>query len=403
MKKEGFEVSTQGIYVFEKHEVPKEFNNIKFSETDLELLRRGECTRVHKFVLDNQNQEESQYLPQGKFQLFRTAEGEIKFNILPMCEKLNIPKKIMDKELNPEEIERLKGGEFIQIKDKKTKINFYVQVDPELNMIVVKSEKTLNIPNEMLGYKFTDIEKEKLANSELLPERIYRNKDGKYLMAQITFSEDRKSIIFKNVTELSKSKAEELIPKVNTESHKLEGIVSTGIGLIDTLIQKPIEQAVKDREFQNINRNNYSDTELSKIPALIKENGYSNDEKNLLISILDKETKDVIARLNPSGKSEEKKISDKAELLGVKPNIEKSEIEKKQEKVVSGKAELLGDKPNMEQRIGRGQRQGNRNEKKELEGYVFQKGLFIKEEITQHKSVNGKDQKDKKPSKGMEI
>jgi len=268
MSKSPNELNLAPNYTFSKEETPKRFNNIIFDDNDLEALRTGNTTKMHQYVLDNKSGDETQYLPKGKFQLFKDDEGEVTIKIIPFCEKLEIPKKLLGKELSQEEVKRLEDGDFVQIKDQRTNENFYVQVDKEVNMVVIKSEKTLGIPNQMLGYTLSDGEKEKLANNELLPERIYKDSKGNYMMAQVTFSEDRKSVIFKNVTELTEKKAKELIPKVNSQVNVLKNAAFAATEIInaDPLLKNEVATKKTETSLEIIKQENQGQVKTKILP-----------------------------------------------------------------------------------------------------------------------------------------
>lgn len=88
----------------------------------------------------------------------------------------------------------------------------FVQVDKDLNSVIVRSEKELSIPAKIGERELTTADKYLLVNGYSLDNMIIHNEEG-YFIADISWTDDKKGIVFKNMQSIPEAKAKELLDK----------------------------------------------------------------------------------------------------------------------------------------------------------------------------------------------
>lgn len=181
---------------FKDSEIPHEIFGVKLSIEDREALASGKSTSL----LENMDMEDGS-VKDGKVSLVRnkkTDEVELCFNFKKT--KIAIPEQIENYKLSQDQQEDLINGKTVLIKYNNQ--DRYLKIDNDLNIITVKSDKEIGIPQLIGGYKLTDTDKEKLANKEKLTPRVFEGK-GRYFIASISITEDGKGLTFSSIKEIS--------------------------------------------------------------------------------------------------------------------------------------------------------------------------------------------------------
>lgn len=140
-------------------------------------------------------------------------------------EALIIPDSILGHKLSQKEKDDLLHGDIINISNKKNS-DIYLQVDRDLNMVVVRTNKELQIPNvigrtgDYPGYELTSADKFLLANGKSLENKLIGSENG-FFIANVSLAADKKGIAFSNIQMITASKAQEIIK--NMEQQKTPG------------------------------------------------------------------------------------------------------------------------------------------------------------------------------------
>lgn len=127
------------LKLYDKKEIPSKVLGQELSEKQVALLCRGEIVTLSGISLDGQEKRDIGI----KMQSFLDENKEVKKGLMFSIKSkvLEIPDKILDHPLSPEEKQTLKQGEFVGIvKDEK---NFLVSVNQKTNSVVV------NVPAEL--------------------------------------------------------------------------------------------------------------------------------------------------------------------------------------------------------------------------------------------------------------
>lgn len=123
-------------------------------------------------------------------------------------ERLEIPNEVLGHKLTDKEKQDLMNGERVQINGKKG--NVYLEIDSDLNSIIVLSEKELSIPDRIGGYELSNADKYLLANGYSLDNKLLKDGNG-YFIADISLTPDKHGISFGNMQSVPSHKAQELL------------------------------------------------------------------------------------------------------------------------------------------------------------------------------------------------
>ena len=157
----------------------------------------------------------------AKIHLSRLSNGEVIANYFFQKETLFIPDRIGNHVLSKVEKQSLKEGQTIQFKNDKGE-NTYVQIDKELNGIIVKGDRELDIPkvigqNQKFGYEgyvLTDQDRLDLANKKILSPKVLCGEFG-YFLAGFGMANDNKGYVFIDYQTIPSNKVTEYIEKYN--------------------------------------------------------------------------------------------------------------------------------------------------------------------------------------------
>lgn len=135
-------------------------------------------------------------------------------------ERLEIPNEVLGHKLTDKEKQDLMNGERVQINGKKG--NVYLEIDSDLNSIIVLSEKELSIPDRIGGYELSNADKYLLANGYSLDNKLLKDGNG-YFIADISLTPDKHGISFGNMQSVPSHKAQELLKGTHlTEGQTLD-------------------------------------------------------------------------------------------------------------------------------------------------------------------------------------
>jgi hypothetical protein len=228
----------------------------KFTEDDISKIEKSLNIKLtdsnKKILMDGGLSEMVDYNSHpSKLRLTRNHKDECVVLVNKKKEHLEIPDVLEGKKLSKGDKAKLAEGEMVSIGK-----NMFVQIDKELNSIIIRSSKELNIPNvignykKYPGYTLTTEDKELLANGEPLAPKVLRGKEG-YFLTTFSLTPDKKGIVFTDSVHLSDSEAQEYIKKYNSNDF------SPKVGAPE-LEAKPIQEQTHDQE-------------QDRMPAEIKE------------------------------------------------------------------------------------------------------------------------------------
>ncbi|RRD72448.1 hypothetical protein [Tannerella forsythia] len=149
----------------------------------------------------------------GKQAKVRLTENGI--SVFYKKETLVIPDSILGRRLTEDNKNELLQGKIVLVG--KEKDNIFLQVDRELNAVIVRTNKELAVPNvigrgmDYSGRELTLADKALLANGYSLDNQLIQTKEGHFIMADVSLTEDMRGIQFANIQQLSKEEAFGLI------------------------------------------------------------------------------------------------------------------------------------------------------------------------------------------------
>lgn len=208
-----------------------------------------------------------------------TGNPHIVFNFKE--QNLNIPNKILDKELTEEDKKALLNGKTILHPKSNTGPWVGIQIDKELNKVVLKSEKQLGIIKEINGYKLSLDEQKELFDTKTLGTKVfYDKKRDIHYSASIQIGADGKTIEFLNPTQLSKEEAKELENKLNAKENLVLQSLSDSTIITNDQDKKPtIVESIADSKITSIQQTVTEKKEMSEI-----------DKTKLISDLLSKQT-----------------------------------------------------------------------------------------------------------------
>lgn len=208
-------------YTFSREEVDavEKALGITLSDRNKDLLQDNRYSEMIDDVPDPGNK--SLKRP-AKIHLSRLDNGEVIANYFFQKETLFIPDRIGNHLLSKDEKQCLKEGQTIQFKNNRGE-NTYVQIDKELNGIIVKGDRELDIPkvigqNQKYGYDgyvLTNQDQIDLANKKILSPKVLCGEFG-YFLSSFGMSNDNKGYVFIDYQTIPSDKVAEYIEKYNS-------------------------------------------------------------------------------------------------------------------------------------------------------------------------------------------
>jgi len=198
--------------IFDINRIPNEFYGITFTETERNMLAKGLTSFYHEgFVKDNE-------VFNGKIWLSE-EDNQILVNVKKRDNILFIPEEIDGYKLTNDDINKLKNGEFLKIPNGLT-----VGIDHDLNCITISSGIPMaNVIEDRLkefgkysisGYELSKEEINTLINGGTIGPKVFVE-NNEYFISKLSFSIDGMGLTYHDSFEISNSKAQELIPKIN--------------------------------------------------------------------------------------------------------------------------------------------------------------------------------------------
>lgn len=281
--------------------------DVSFTPADREALLQGRYTSLIDDLSDGQSQ------CSGKIRLEKDVRTkEIRVNFYFRKEALFIPDVLFGRRLSGDEKQRMKDGELLRFSYRGS--NIYLQVDRELNSVIVKSDRDLNIPavignyNGFPGYSLTDGDKELLANGGTLPPKVLKGEQG-FFLARFSMTEDMKGYSFRDYESIPDGAVSGYLEKYNfvnlsaevveKASVEAKGMELGGIPLegktADRDFDKELYDALDRRDFGKLNElanSGYkpADEQISKIESLP---GISDADKTAIRTIFGIDTKET--------------------------------------------------------------------------------------------------------------
>lgn len=258
----------------------------------------------------------------GKQAKVRLTENGL--SVVYRKEALVIPDKIQGQKLSQKQKQDLIDGNVIVLSTKKGDI--LLQVDRDLNAVVVRSEKELSIPAQIGGYELTPADKYLLANSHSLDNKLLKTPEGKYIIADVSMTSDKKGYIFSNVQSISETKAKEIL-QAKEASKDVEQLRE------QSPERTPGKDPVSDRDLDKELKEAVAKNDYEKIASL-KEEGYKPSEE-------------VIRGLGQDTKIDQTQAIVIEKLFGTKPDVQKAEeVTQAKEETKDAKVELNADLAN---------------------------------------------------------
>jgi hypothetical protein len=215
----------------------------------------------------------------GKIEVFKDNKGASKFKFNKKEEKLIIPDKILDHRLTEDEKKNLKSGETIIIK--KEGRGIAVGVDQDLNKVAIKGVTTLS---EIGGYKLTENEKKDIAAGKRVgPKVLYNNKTDQYIRANISLTENGKSVKLSSLEVVS----QELIEKYNSHENQV-----TSAPNISSEVKSQIQELKNENEilkmvaaFDIQKLSNSSPSSVQVLNKVLESNEYNSLDENSKLAV----------------------------------------------------------------------------------------------------------------------
>lgn len=228
--------------------------------------------------------EEGQYSPlttidDRKAKVYRGKNGT---SVFYSKEALVIPDEIFNHKLTGHEKELLKRGDIVPVTNLKNN-TLYLQVDKDINAIIIRSKRELNVPNvigkndkyNFPGTELSNADKMLLANGLVTEKKLVCGDDG-FFLAELQMTADKKGMKFINVETISTDKAKEIFSSQHAAlKNELSGDY-TSRGKEELEQDKGIKPDNKDKElFDALEKDDFI-----KVNDL-KNEGYRPSEKAL--------------------------------------------------------------------------------------------------------------------------
>lgn len=138
-------------------------------------------------IIKKDGQEDKTIKTSGRLSIRTSDDGTIKFNIHQYRKEPDFNREFIGHTFTPEDIQMLKDtctlGKVVELKPKDGEpFKAYVGIDHTINEICYMSAERLKLPDEILGHKFSNEEKEKLTNGETIKVEgmVSKNSQKKY-------------------------------------------------------------------------------------------------------------------------------------------------------------------------------------------------------------------------------
>lgn len=129
-----------------------------------------------------------------------TQDVKGKIAIIGIQKELNVPKNIQDFSFTDNQVKNLKEkghlGEVAKINGKET----YISVDKETNTLVTTSASRVNIPDKILGKELSQADQTKLKEGGTITVLDMLNKKGEKFSAEITVDAGKRGLEFKAIS-----------------------------------------------------------------------------------------------------------------------------------------------------------------------------------------------------------
>ncbi len=180
-----------------------------FSDENLLRLNRGESTNI----INNVHYEGKVW--DGVFQLTEDQDGAHILNFKKCEVALEIPDKVLGKKLTSVEKAALRQGEVIG-PFLTGKQELYLHLDNVSKTIAVYSPNKIGIPDELMGYKLSSLDKRLLEGGNTIGPKVFCA-DGHYFIGHFSIEKKDGLSLWKTHydKELSKKEAFKQIPKYN--------------------------------------------------------------------------------------------------------------------------------------------------------------------------------------------
>ncbi|MDR0603569.1 MAG: DUF3945 domain-containing protein [Bacteroidales bacterium] len=214
---------------------------------------------------------------------YRGKNGKI--SAIQKREELIIPDTLLGKTLLKQQKEALLKGELILIKSNKGN-DIYLQIDKEVNAVIVKGAKEINIPQQIGLHYLTDIEKTLLANGKQTPPvLLYDDMTKTGFTAELALTPDKKGIEFRN----AKLRPEVHLDKLISRS-KLQSGFSPGIEIPD---KKKVENSPTTPEILQEKKEVKADLQQKAMEPALEKREMSMLEERLIKAIKTEDYKTV--------------------------------------------------------------------------------------------------------------
>jgi len=281
--------------------LPKKIFGAELTEQDMNNLSMGKFTDKKEFFIRGEHKAGKVKFEDGKLQFLWERK------------ELEIPNKILNKKLKPEEKEQLEKGFEIDL-DKKTSIS----LDKKLNSVIIHSKHAGEKPLNKIGeYKLTISDKKQLSTGKNLDTKVFRGQYG-YFLANVRLSGDGKGVEFSNIKGLKPQEVSQYTDKYNQPPTAREAPQEK-----ESIHQEPraetqqkttLTQAIKDNHYDKIHELVKNGTEVKQSHIDLAKNGKSQLEE--------------IACLTSMGIENPREITEKKVIKEEKPFSPASETKK---------------------------------------------------------------------------
>lgn len=255
-------IAVGNIYSLQEIEGIQETLKIELSQRNKDLLMEGDTSELLDYLGKK-----------SKIHLRRNEAGEVIIHVNHKKDTLEIPSKIEGHNLTEFQKRQLLQGETSLLKTSGG--NLYLQIDKDLNRVIIRGDKAMNIPREVKGYQLSDGDKYLLANGKPMPPKVFKSDKG-YILSTFSLTPDRKGVEFTNSISIKREDVKRMIAQYNTPTPmQLEPEIEK---------TRELDKAVK-KESEKQNIENQIKTEVVEQPRPIKEEKIIN--RNLDEEFLD--------------------------------------------------------------------------------------------------------------------
>lgn len=188
--------------------------DVKFTSKDRESLINGGYTSLIDEISDGKCKRP------GKIHLDRDpGTREVRVNFYFKKETLFIPDILFGRKLSKDDKQRIKDGQLLRFNYKGN--NIYLQLDKELNSVIVKGDRELNIPDvignyhDFPGYHLTPEDKKIVVNGGILPPKVMKGSQG-FFLANFGMTKDRTGYSFSEYQSIPSGSVADYIERYNS-------------------------------------------------------------------------------------------------------------------------------------------------------------------------------------------